>query len=215
MLQSFARHEALCPGLEQHFALCFEGRLADELRTLNAPVSMLGNTRLKRPLSIRRARRALRSLIERSGCDIVICHGPRSMMFFAATVRNSGVVLVMWVHGIRAHWRWLNRLAGRVRPDLQICNSQYTMTEVADVLPVVTSAMGAATEIVDRNTGILVTADNSSALAGALRNLLTDPGLRQRLGSAGPARARCLCDPAARLNELQATLASLHSPSKE
>ena len=82
-------------------------------------------------------------------------------------------------------------------------------------LPVLTSAIGAAVEIIDETAGVLVPADDPSALAQAFRDLLGDPVLLQRLGAGGPARARLLCDPASRLHELQNLLESAQSPSSE
>jgi glycosyltransferase involved in cell wall biosynthesis len=58
-------------------------------------------------------------------------------------------------------------------------------------LPVVTSACGGALEIVDDRCGVLL-----------------PPGDRARLGAEGPARARTLCDPAAQLDALRATVAA-------
>jgi glycosyltransferase involved in cell wall biosynthesis len=62
-------------------------------------------------------------------------------------------------------------------------------------LPVVTTAMGGALEIVDSSCGALVHPDDPAALAACLRQLILDPGLRSRLGKAAPSRARSLCDP--------------------
>ena len=59
ILVSLARYRALCPGLAQEFALCFDGRLSRELQTLGVPVHSVGEVRASRPLTIQRARRAL------------------------------------------------------------------------------------------------------------------------------------------------------------
>jgi glycosyltransferase involved in cell wall biosynthesis len=73
-------------------------------------------------------------------------------------------------------------------------------------LPVVTTAMGGAPEIVDDSCGILVPPDDVVALAAALRRLVADPVLRARLSSAGPARARQVSDPAAQMRRLSDAL---------
>jgi len=62
-------------------------------------------------------------------------------------------------------------------------------------LPVVTSAMGGAIEIVDDTCGVLVPPRDSSALSEALGRLLRDPEERDRLGRSGPARARSVSEP--------------------
>jgi glycosyltransferase involved in cell wall biosynthesis len=69
-------------------------------------------------------------------------------------------------------------------------------------LPVVTTALGGALEIVDESCGALVKPNDPAALADALARLIDDAEERRRLGAAGPARARELCDPAAALQRL-------------
>jgi glycosyltransferase involved in cell wall biosynthesis len=51
-------------------------------------------------------------------------------------------------------------------------------------LPIVTSALGGALEIVDERCGLLVAPHDAGALTEALRRLLSDDGLRARLGRA-------------------------------
>jgi glycosyltransferase involved in cell wall biosynthesis len=67
-------------------------------------------------------------------------------------------------------------------------------------LPVVTTALGGALEIVDESCGVLVPEGDADALAAALRRLITDSAARARLGRAGPARAATLCGPPAALD---------------
>ncbi|MEP7340598.1 MAG: glycosyltransferase [Acidobacteriota bacterium] len=74
-------------------------------------------------------------------------------------------------------------------------------------LPVVTTALGGACEIVDATCGALVRPHDATALAAALRLLLTDPARRAALGAGGPARARQLCDPAKQTRRLAELLA--------
>jgi glycosyltransferase involved in cell wall biosynthesis len=73
-------------------------------------------------------------------------------------------------------------------------------------LPVVAAALGGALETVTAGTGLLVPAGDASMLAGALRTLAADPELRRRLGAAGPARARELCDPVQQMRRLHEVL---------
>jgi glycosyltransferase involved in cell wall biosynthesis len=62
-------------------------------------------------------------------------------------------------------------------------------------LPCVASAVGAVPEaIVENETGRLFPAKDSARLATALSDLLTDPTLARRLGTAGQQRARALFD---------------------
>jgi glycosyltransferase involved in cell wall biosynthesis len=72
-------------------------------------------------------------------------------------------------------------------------------------LPVVSTRIGGAAEIVNETCGVLVPPADPAALASALGALIADPAARARLASAGPARAGQLCDPGtalARLEEL-------------
>jgi glycosyltransferase involved in cell wall biosynthesis len=70
-------------------------------------------------------------------------------------------------------------------------------------LPVVATAMGGPLEIVDESCGLLVPAGDIDSLAEALGSLIRDPGLRRRLGTAGPARAHQLCDPPTQMARLE------------
>jgi glycosyltransferase involved in cell wall biosynthesis len=75
-------------------------------------------------------------------------------------------------------------------------------------LAVVTTDAGGAKEIVTDDCGVLVPAGDPQALAAALRRMIRDPGLRARLGAAGPARAAALCDPANQLARLANVVSS-------
>jgi glycosyltransferase involved in cell wall biosynthesis len=73
-------------------------------------------------------------------------------------------------------------------------------------LPVVTTAFGAALEVVAEDCGVLVPPGSVVRLAEVLRRLILDGSLRRALGAAGPSRARLLCDPATQLGRLQGLL---------
>jgi glycosyltransferase involved in cell wall biosynthesis len=72
-------------------------------------------------------------------------------------------------------------------------------------LPVVTTRMGGALEIVDETCGLLC-APEPGQVAGALERLVVDENLRRSLGSKGPTRARELCGETAALEELKRAL---------
>ena len=351
VLITLARYRDLCPQMETHFAVCFEGRLSDELRAAKAPVHFLGNVRVSRVLSVKRARRALRELLRREQFDAVVCHSTWSQAIFGANVRALHLPLVFWLHDAVSGTHWLERWACRVPPDLAICNSYFSASllnniyphadprvlycpvyfadrEFSDIeralarrelqtpddavviiqvgriekckghklhlealaklvemknwvcwqvggsqrpqearylsylrhhasrlglsdrirfvgersdvtnllaaadilsqpntapesfglalieglsvcLPVVTTAIGGAKEIIDDSCGIFVPADDASALAASLRRLISDQDLRRRLGASGPSRARALCDPSSRLGQLNELLLEL------
>ena len=78
-------------------------------------------------------------------------------------------------------------------------------------LPVVTTDMGGAPEIVDARCGRLVPPNDDRALSAALRDLIIDPALRRTLGGAGPAHAAARCDPAIVMPRLADALLALRS----
>jgi glycosyltransferase involved in cell wall biosynthesis len=73
-------------------------------------------------------------------------------------------------------------------------------------LPVVGSNSGGTPEVIDASCGVLVPPDDPAALAASLRELIGEPGLRARLGAAGPARAALLSDPAGQARRLRTAL---------
>jgi glycosyltransferase involved in cell wall biosynthesis len=73
-------------------------------------------------------------------------------------------------------------------------------------LPVLTTSMGAPLEIVTGDSGILVAPADPDALAASLARLISDAGLRARLGAGGRIRARELCDPERQMNQLAGAL---------
>jgi glycosyltransferase involved in cell wall biosynthesis len=73
-------------------------------------------------------------------------------------------------------------------------------------LPVVTTAIGGAVEVVDASCGRLVQPADVCALGDTLRELVRSENLRSELGAAGPQRAGQLCSPAMRVSELMSSL---------
>ena len=67
---TLVQHQSLCPDMEPHFALCFEGRFSEELSAFNAPIYPLGTVRVSRPLTIKRARSNLKHLLRRKEFDV-------------------------------------------------------------------------------------------------------------------------------------------------
>ena len=351
VLVTLARHRDLCPAMEPHFALCFEGRLSGELADAGVAVHLLGNVRVSRPVTVWRSRSLLRNLLQRHKFDVAVCHSAWSQAIFAPVVRSAGLPLVFWLHGATDGRHWLERWARNAAPDLALYNSQFTSSTLsriyprvraelvfypvasaeinysngnratvraeldtpedatviiqasrmeawkgqslhlealsmlrdlpdwvcwqvggaqrpqearyfkelknaavrlgiasrvhflgqrsdvpkllaaADIycqpntgpepfgiafveallarLPIVTTAIGGATEIIDDSCGVLVQADNADELGASLRRLIQDRTLRANLGAAGAARARKLCDPDTQMQHLYNLLAGI------
>lgn len=126
MLVTIARTAAK----DHQFALCFEGRLADEVRAAGATLHSLGPVRISRPWTVWRARRNLRAAIARANPDVVICHSPWPLALLGPAARSAGKPLVFWLHQYlegRGFDQWW---ASRCRPDLVIANSRFTAESV-------------------------------------------------------------------------------------
>jgi glycosyltransferase involved in cell wall biosynthesis len=135
MLVTLARHRELCPEMEPHFALCFEGRLSEELTASGVPIHMLGNVRVSRPSTVRRARRALSNLFEKVDFDCVVCHAPWSQGIFGRCVKAANLSHVFWLHDAVGGRHWLERWASRTPPALVICNSRFTASTLSNLFP--------------------------------------------------------------------------------
>jgi glycosyltransferase involved in cell wall biosynthesis len=79
-------------------------------------------------------------------------------------------------------------------------------------LPVVTSGIGGACEIVDGSCGILTPPGDVAALSSALRRLILDRDLNARLGAEARRRAEVLCHVPRQMRKIEAVLGSLSAP---
>jgi glycosyltransferase involved in cell wall biosynthesis len=346
MLVTLAERRAHA-SMDPSFALCFRDRLAEELERAGAPVTILGDARLSRPLTLLDVRRRLSDLLRATRPDVVLTHHPWTRVVFGGVLRDARRTSVLWMHGPGTGW--LHWTAARWPPDAVIFNSAFTRTTMpaaygalpvtvvhcplrmppapgaedrakircehgaedgdvvivqasrleawkghsvhlralarlrdragwmlwllggaqrgdghyarelmalsaqlgiadrvrfigerpdvarylaaADIycqpniepepfglayvealaagLPVVTSDLGGAREIVDAATGVLVPAGDDGALALVLGELIADSARRIRLGAAGASRAAALCDPERQIARLESFLRQL------
>jgi glycosyltransferase involved in cell wall biosynthesis/2-polyprenyl-3-methyl-5-hydroxy-6-metoxy-1,4-benzoquinol methylase len=125
-LRTMASQAARAPAASMAFALCFEGRLARELRASGATVHMLGAVRARSRRSVQAARDTLARTIAECGYQVVVCHSAWPHVMFAGIARQLGVRLVHHMHDVPNRWGWLDRLASRTPPDLVVCNSSFT-----------------------------------------------------------------------------------------
>lgn len=83
------------------------------------------------------------------------------------------------------------------------------MEAFAASLPIVTSSIGGAVEIVDKSSGMLVPPRDVPKLAGALEKFMDDPDLCRTMGAAGRKRVQQLCDRASQIRKLHEALLAL------
>jgi glycosyltransferase involved in cell wall biosynthesis len=114
------------PDMTSEFALCFHGRLSDELTAHGATVHPLGAVRARYPWTVSRSRRALEALLRKGDYDVAICHSAWAQAIFAPAVRRSRAKLVFYFHAATSGRNWLERWAQKVTPDCVIYNSAYT-----------------------------------------------------------------------------------------
>ena len=125
LLVLLARERTLCPAMHPQFGLCFDGRLSTALEHAGGTVHRLGHVRLSRPLSVWRARRALRRLVDAEHFDVVVSHSPWVNAVFGPVLRSGELPLVQWLHN-PLNDGWIDWWARRTSPRLVVCNSQYT-----------------------------------------------------------------------------------------
>jgi len=134
-LVALARFRHLCPAMEPEFALCFEGRLSQELLETGARVHQLGQVRTRKPWTVWSARANLRALLSAHTYDVVVCHMAWPMAMFGRTARSSRAPLGFWAHDAATGSHWLERWARRVPPDIVIGNSRFTEGTVRLLFP--------------------------------------------------------------------------------
>jgi glycosyltransferase involved in cell wall biosynthesis len=139
LLVTLAKERNQCPQMQPHFALCFEGKLADELRSLEAPVHLLGNVRVSRPWTGWRARMQLQQLLRQERFDVVICHSCWPQAIFGSVVRANHLPLIFWCHDKLNGSHWIEQWAKQTLPDLVIANSHYTEASVPKLYPQIQS----------------------------------------------------------------------------
>jgi glycosyltransferase involved in cell wall biosynthesis len=132
----------------------------------------------------------------RAPCHTVLAGDGPALPAVAAAVQENGLSERVELVGARADIPDL-----LTRSDVFVLSSRSEglpvsiLEAMAAGLPVVATDVGGVAEAVeDGETGLLVPAADSEALARALERLVSDPDLRRRLGAAGRARALRLFD---------------------
>ena len=124
-LRTLVRYGGHAPWMTTDFALCFDEKIARDLRGLAARVHILGSARLRSPLRMGAARKVLARVLEAGGYDIAVCHSAWSHAIFAPVIRKQGARLVHFTHDVPNPLGWVERLAGRTTPDVVFCNTRF------------------------------------------------------------------------------------------
>lgn len=132
-LVTLARYKSVCPDMEPHFALCFPGRLRNELATFDVPIHDLSQIRLSRPWTVLRARWELKRLLKEQRIEAVITHGMWSHLIFAKICRAANVKLASISHDYLDQGSWINRWASKTKPNVLLANSGYTSTRASEL----------------------------------------------------------------------------------
>jgi glycosyltransferase involved in cell wall biosynthesis len=126
MLVTLAGERRAQATMESSFALCFRDRLAGDLARAGAPLTILGDARLTRPLTLLDVRRKLSDLLHTTRPDVVLTHLPWTQVVFGGVLRDARCTSVLWMHGPGTGW--LHWMAARWPPDAVIFNSAFTRT---------------------------------------------------------------------------------------
>jgi glycosyltransferase involved in cell wall biosynthesis len=141
LLATLARCRELCPSMRPEFAVCFKGRLSEELIASGAPVHVLGAVRIRKPLAVWRARRKLKEVLRRGLFDLVICHSAWPLAVLGPVVRGARRPLVFWQHDAIDGRHWIERWARLTTPDMAISNSLFTAATISRLYPCVRDAI--------------------------------------------------------------------------
>ena len=98
LLATLARERACCPGMEPHFALCFSGRLSEQLTEFGTAATLLGSVQTRFPWQVWQAQRRLARLLREQAFEVVICHMAWAQAIFGPAVRRAKLPLVYWMH---------------------------------------------------------------------------------------------------------------------
>ncbi len=136
-LTLIARRRELMPDVEHHFALCFEGRLGDELRAAGVQIHRLGAMRTSRPWTVLRGRQRLRALLATTRFDVALTQSSWPQAMFAPVLARAGVPTVFYLHGPLLGISWLDRWAGLHAPTMMIAVSRHTLGTGRQLYPTV------------------------------------------------------------------------------
>jgi glycosyltransferase involved in cell wall biosynthesis len=133
ILIALARHKKISSEFEHAYALCFPGRLADELSESGAEVFSLPSLRLSRPWEIARTHFALRKLLSKIEVDLAIVHSAWSQIAFTRVIQGAGIPLLFWLHTKATGQALIEKLA-RLRFPNRVLSVSHAVNESAHLL---------------------------------------------------------------------------------
>lgn len=111
---------------EHHFALCFEGRLAVELRRHTQNLHFLPVPRLRSIKALAESRRAAVALIDRLNPGAAVTHSHWPAAVWGSSVRARARRWVFYAHDVHSRLDVVSWLGSRGSPDIVIANSEFT-----------------------------------------------------------------------------------------
>jgi glycosyltransferase involved in cell wall biosynthesis len=121
--------------IELQVALAFDGPVAAMLRDAGADVRIFGPVRTRRPMSVWYARERLKATLAELDPEAVLTQSAWSLGLFGGVIGRQHLPVLHWVHDTLTGAHWTERLAARRRPDLLVCNSEYTARCAGTVFP--------------------------------------------------------------------------------
>jgi len=135
MLVCMAKYSSFYRGMIPSFAVCFDGRLAEELNGMGHKVAVFGKVSFRNPLSLFRVRRRLKGHLEENNFDWVVCHGSWAHGLAGKVVHKSQSKLVHMIHGIPDHFSLHDKWARSIVPDLVLANSRASISVAQKMFP--------------------------------------------------------------------------------
>jgi glycosyltransferase involved in cell wall biosynthesis len=123
ILVTFAKNQAYSPDMLQDFAVCFNGRLRNELLEAEATVHDIGSFRYSRPWSLLPVRKKLTEILKAGGYDAVIFYGSWQYVALVETAKKAGCRCVFWAMNYFGGG-WLDWLAKWSKPHIALACSR-------------------------------------------------------------------------------------------
>lgn len=117
-------------GCRHQVALCFDGRLAEELNAIGRPAWMLGPVRLRYPWTTWRARAALKSYLKRNPISHIVAHTAWPYKLAWPVARACGVPIAFYNHDLLSGQSLLEKYAAAHPPACLISNSRFSVPGV-------------------------------------------------------------------------------------